>query len=120
MYDDGDELLSRVREMCLGYPESAEVESWGRPIFRAGKKMFVVYGSMEPHQSSLIFKPDPEERPALMADSRFFSPKYFGPAGWVALDLAKAVRDWVEVAELIETSYRQVALQRMLKTLDGG
>jgi hypothetical protein len=28
--------------------------------------------------------------------------------------------DWVEVAELMETSYRQVALKRMLKVLDAG
>jgi hypothetical protein len=36
----------------------------------------------------------------------------------VALDLTAAPVDWVEVAELMESSYRQVALKRMLKALD--
>ena len=37
---------------------------------------------------------------------------------WVALHLSAASVDWQEVAELLETSYRQVALKRMLATLD--
>jgi hypothetical protein len=45
-------------------------------------------------------------------------PPYFGAAGWVALDFTAAEVDWGEVAELIESSYRQVALKRMLRALD--
>jgi hypothetical protein len=45
-------------------------------------------------------------------------PPYFGPGGWLALDFAAAAVDWAEVAELVETSYRQVALKRMVKALD--
>lgn len=119
MYEDDDPLLVRLREVCLVYPEAVEVESWGRPTFRAGK-IFAVYGSMEPHEESLIVKPDPDERPALLADPRFFVPKYFGPSGWVALDFTAAPPDWKEIAELTETSYRRVALKRMLKALDEG
>jgi predicted protein tyrosine phosphatase len=37
----------------------------------------------------------------------------------VALDLTAAEVDWAEVVELAETSYRQVALKRMLAALDG-
>ncbi len=119
MYRDDDECLTRVRALCLDFPESVEVPAWGRPTFRAGRKMFTVYGSAEPHVASIIFKPDPEERPALVGDQRFFIPKYFGPAGWLGMDLTTAATDWTEVGELIETSYRQVALKRMLRSLDG-
>jgi hypothetical protein len=66
----------------------------------------------------VIFKPDLAERPALLEEPRFYVPPYFGPSGWVALDLTAAPVDWQEVAELVETSYRQVALVRMLKVLD--
>ncbi len=44
---------------------------------------------------------------------------FFGPGGWLALDLtARKKVDWTEVAELMESSYRQVALKRMLKALE--
>jgi predicted DNA-binding protein (MmcQ/YjbR family) len=117
MYDDADPLLARLRELAGRFPESSEVEAWGRPTFRAGKKLFAVYGDhVGPH--SMIFKPDPDERPALLGDPRFTSPPYFGPSGWLALDLAAPDVDWGEVRELLDSSYRQVALVRMLRALD--
>jgi hypothetical protein len=46
-------------------------------------------------------------------------PAYFGPSGWLALDFGARKRvDWSEVAELMESSYRQVALKRMLEALE--
>jgi predicted DNA-binding protein (MmcQ/YjbR family) len=117
MYEDADPLLARVRELAARFPESREVESWGRPTFRAGTKMFAVYGThVQPH--GLVFKPDPDERPALAADPRFSVPPYFGPSGWLALDLAETAPDWAEVLELLDSSYRQVALVRMRRALD--
>jgi hypothetical protein len=53
-----------------------------------------------------------------VGDPRFYVPPYFGPGGWLALDFSVAPVDWAEVAELMETSYRQVALKRMVKALD--
>src|SRR4051794_1390898 len=118
MYRDDDPYLSEVRKICLALPESVEVEAWGRPTFRAGKKIFAVFtGSEEEGRHSLVFKPDDDERPALLEDGRFFVPPYFGPSGWLALDFAMVDVDWDEVRELVETSYRRVALKRMLKAL---
>jgi len=118
MYTDQDPHLAELREVCLALPESAEVEAWGRPTFRAGKKIFAVFSGDDHHDWAVIFKPDPGERPALVDDPRFYSPPYFGPGGWLSLDFSAAPVDWTEVAELVETSYRQVALKRMLKALD--
>lgn len=118
MYDDGDPLLAHVRELAARFPESAEVEAWGRPTFRAGTKIFAVYGSSGDDRPALILKPDPDERAALEHDERFFVPPYFGPAGWLALRLDAAPVDWDEVRELLDASYRQVALVRMLRALD--
>jgi predicted DNA-binding protein (MmcQ/YjbR family) len=119
MYSDDDPYLAELRKVCLALPESAEVEAWGRPTFRAGKKMFAVFEGNDEHPYAVIFKPDPAERPALVADSRLYVPPYYGPSGWLALDFTAAPVDWDEIAELMETSYRQVALKRMLKALDG-
>lgn len=119
MYSDDDPHLAELRELCLAFPEAVEVEAWGRPTFRAGKKIFAVFGGDDEHDFALIFKPDADERPALLGDARFYSPPYFGAGGWLALDLEAAPVDWEEVEELLDASYRQVALKRMLKALNG-
>lgn len=118
MYDGDDPLLARVHRVCLAFPEAREVEAWGRPTFRAGKRIFCVYSRDDEHDHSLVFKPEPGDREALLRDRRFYRPPYFGPAGWLALDLVATAPDWQEVAELAEGSYRQVALKRMLAALD--
>lgn len=118
MYADDDTYLSELRAVCLQFPEATEVEAWGRPTFRAGRKLFAVFSGTDEHPHAVVFKPAPEERPALVADARFYVPPYFGPSGWLALDFTVAAIDWTEVGELVETSYRQVALKRMLVALD--
>lgn len=119
LFTPGDRIVERVRMLCMGYPEASEVEAWGRPTFRAGKKIFVTLGSSMDRPHSMVFKPEPEERLAQLEDARFFVPPYFGPAGWMATDLDEGTTDWDLIAELIDTSYRQVALRRMLAALDG-
>ncbi len=121
MYDDADPLLTRLRELCAALPESVEKESWGRPTFRA-PKIYAVYGSggaagIPPHPTALIFRPDDDERPALLQDDRFFAPPYYGPSGWLALDLDDAT-DWDEVDELLASSYRALAPRRLVALLD--
>lgn len=118
VFEPGDTVVQRVRAICADYPEFAEVEAWGRPTFRAGKKLFVVMGSSMDRPHTMVFKPDPDERPALLEDDRFFVPPYFGPAGWLGMDLDIDASDWTFVAELIDTSYRQVALKRQLVALE--
>jgi len=53
-----------------------------------------------------------------VANERFYVPPYFGPGGWLGLDFNAAPVDWQEVAELLEASYRQAAIKRMLTALD--
>jgi hypothetical protein len=119
MYSDHDPYLAELRGVCGRFPESVEVEAWGRPTFRAGKKIFAVYQSdSDAERYAVIFKPEADERPALVDDVRFYVPPYFGPSGWLALEFTAAKVDWREVAELMESSYRQVALKRMLRALD--
>jgi predicted DNA-binding protein (MmcQ/YjbR family) len=118
MYNDDDPYLEDLRKVCLALPESAEVEAWGRPTFRAGKRMFAVFEGSDDHPFAVIFKPESDERPVLLDDPRFHVPAYYGPGGWLSLDFTAAEVDWGEVAELMESSYRQVALKRMIKALE--
>jgi predicted DNA-binding protein (MmcQ/YjbR family) len=117
MYADDDPYLAELRELCLAFPEATEVEAWGRPTFRA-KKIFAMFTGSEDERYSVIFKPDAADREALVQDPRFSVPPYWGPGGWLSLDLTAAPVDWTEVAELVEDSYRQAALQRQRKALD--
>src|SRR5688572_33447646 len=90
MYEDDDPYLADVRRVCLALPEAVEVEAWGRPTFRAGKKIFALFSGSEDRRFTVIFKPDAEERPALLGDDRFHVPPYWGPSGWLGLDLTAA------------------------------
>ena len=117
MYREDDPYLKELREVCLALPEATEVEAWGRPTFRAGK-IFALFSGTEARPFGVIFKPQSDERAALLEESRFYAPPYYGPSGWLALDFDAAPVDWEEVAELVEESYRQMALKRMLKALD--
>lgn len=118
-YSDDDPFLAEVRDLALGLPEAVERLAWGRPTFRAGErgKMFALFERDENTRSLLVVLPEPGEREALLADRRFSSPAYHGPSGWVGLNLTVAPVDLGEVAELIETSYRRVALRRQLAAL---
>jgi len=114
----------------LGFPETYEKVSHGRPAFFASK-MFAMYGgSAKPsnrvgdyiqYPQSLMVKVDESDRRALEQDTRFFFPAYLGPAGWLGLDLtARKKVDWGEVRELVDASYRMVAPKKLVKQLDGG
>ncbi|MCB0917698.1 MAG: MmcQ/YjbR family DNA-binding protein [Actinobacteria bacterium] len=114
-YDPADATLAQLRSLALALPESTEVEAWGRPTFRAGK-MFAVYGRTPEDGANLIVKPDPEDLPGLRDDGRFYVPPYFKT--WLALDLDDTT-DWLEVNELLDASYRQVAPKRLTDRLEG-
>lgn len=127
MFDDADLVLARVRELALALPDAAEKTAHGRPNFHT-KKVFAVYGGgtkggHNRYNQSLIIKADPDELPGLKADPRFFEPAYWGPSGWMGLDLTAAVEDaeavdWGEVAELLDMSYRNTATATLIRRLD--
>lgn len=124
MYDEDDPLLARVRALCLAYPEAGERESHGRPVFFAGKRAFAQYGIRGEDDRRLLVHPDDGDREALLQHPRVSVPPYLGPAGWLGFELREAdglpPPDWQEMAELVDDSYRRVALVRMLRALEAG
>ncbi len=123
MYSGDDFGLAEVRRICLALPQAHETLTFGRPWFRV-KKTFAVFGGGTKgpegrmYPCSVIFLPDPDTRLALLEDPRAFVPAYFGPNGWMGLDLTAAPVDWQEIAELVEESYRNTAPKRLVALLD--
>ena len=124
MFSDDDFGLAELRGLALGFPETFEKVSWGRPVFCA-PKMFAMYGGnmkaeggMVAFPHALLVKVDDSDRTSLQQDDRFFFPAYMGPSGWMGLDLTAAEVDWDEVAELLDASFRLVAPKKLVKQLD--
>jgi predicted DNA-binding protein (MmcQ/YjbR family) len=113
---DYEKALKQVRSFCLTPPEAREVEAWGHPTFRAGKKMFAGFGQHDGALSlGLAVGHDRQEE--LLQDERFYPTPYAARLGWVSLRLDRKT-DWNLVRNLLREAYRRVALQRMLKALD--
>jgi predicted DNA-binding protein (MmcQ/YjbR family) len=112
-----EKTLKKVRSLCLALPEAAEVEAWGHPTFRAGKKMFAAFGKGE-EGLTIGLKLGHARQAQLLEDPRFFPTPYAAHQGWVSLRL-DGKTDWDEVSTLVREAYRQVALRRMLNALDG-
>ena len=123
MFDAADPLLARVRALALALPGAEERVAHGRPWSFAGRA-FAVYGGGTKgpdhvrHDSALLVHVDDAERPARIADPRFFVPAYVGPKGWLGIDVDPPDTDWTEIGELLDASYRRVAPARLVRELD--
>jgi predicted DNA-binding protein (MmcQ/YjbR family) len=123
MFDDDDPMLERVRTIALALPGAQEKISHGRPAFHTVKVHCYyggsrkVDGQWEQHPQAVLLHLPPGERAALAEEARSFVPAYLGPSGWLGLDLG-ADTDLVELAELIEESYRTVAPARLIGQLE--
>ena len=111
-------LSERVRSICMAYPEAAEVLAHGRCTFRAGKRQFAIVGAAHDDVGAVEFIPDESERHALLERDDVFIPPYEGAYGRLAIRVEADSADWDLLGELIDTSYRAVALQRQLRALD--
>jgi YjbR len=124
MFDENDPILLKLRAVALALPSAAEKVSHGRPTFFT-KKVFAYFGGSvrhgdgdwTSHDHSVLVLLDRDEHRAASQDPRFFIPAYHGPSGWLGLDLG-AHTDWDEVAELLESSFRQTAPPKLIAQLE--
>ncbi|HLG58463.1 MAG TPA: MmcQ/YjbR family DNA-binding protein [Vicinamibacterales bacterium] len=110
-----EQTLKKLRGLCLSFPEASEASSWGHPNFKAGKKMFVAFEPVK-GRPSMAFRLDPDDVDRLLRRKQFFVTPY-GRGQWVSL-WADSPLDWRAVEDLIDRSYRVVALKRMLTALE--
>ena len=110
--------LTRLRAICLRFPEAHEVQAWGEPTFRVRDKMFAMYARAESHHGrghpcvwcnatlvdqDLLVRAHPR---------RFFVPPYVGPKGWVGVRL-DGKPDWDVVREVLSAAYRKTAPKKL-------
>jgi predicted DNA-binding protein (MmcQ/YjbR family) len=108
-------VYRRARQLCLALPETSERTAWGHPNFRAGSKVFCAFEILK-GRPSIAFKLSPAQARKKLRPSQFFATPY-GRGSWVSVWVDAAV-DWSVVGELVEQSYRGIALKRMLAALD--
>jgi predicted DNA-binding protein (MmcQ/YjbR family) len=115
--DEADAIaLARIRRICFTFAGAEEAELQSRPLFSVGKRRFAIFnGVSSPPRPrwnssgrSLHFLTDPLEVEALGQDRRFGPSPHHGNRGWMALRLDRGDVGWGEVAELLESAYRQV------------
>jgi hypothetical protein len=105
-------VITRLRKICLKFPQTAEGRQFGNPVWSAGKKTFVI-ARYHGEALTLCFWVGVEAQSMFTADERFSIPPYMGHNGWIALDVSRHC-DAAEVAALCEQSYRHFASKRML------
>lgn len=119
--DSRPDLLEKIRELCLSFPETGEKEAWGGPTFRVKGKMFVMY--MDGHHGdgrvALWCNADAEDRDGIVAGDPklFFVPPYVGVKGWLGVRIDRRIA-WKRVSAFVEQSYRLSAPKRVLAAFD--
>lgn len=116
-----DDVLERVRGLCLALPEVTERLSHGAPTwFVRGKNVFVTFAGHH-HGARLSFwcaAPLGIQAGLVEADpDRYFVPPYVGHRGWLGVRL-DVEPDWDEIAALVVDAYRVIAPQRLVVELD--
>jgi len=114
-----DEVLQRIRDLCLALPETSERLSHGQPTFfvrdkrsfvmvldnHHGDGRFAIWCAAEDGAQELLVEADPE---------RFFRPPYVGHRGWLGVRLDRGLH-WDELAGIIEDAYAEVAPPKLLE-----
>jgi hypothetical protein len=113
-----ERTLERLREICLGLPETTERLSHGAPTFFVrGKRSFVmvmtnhhgdgrfaIWCAAPTGMQGMLVEADPE---------RFFVPPYVGHRGWLGVRLDRGL-DWNELAGIVEDAYAEVAPPKLV------
>jgi hypothetical protein len=114
-----ERVLNRIREICLGLPETSERLSHGAPTFfvrdkRAflmvltnhhGDERFAIWCAAAPGTQQILVDADRE---------RFFRPPYVGHRGWLGVRLDRGI-DWNELAGIAEDAYAEVAPAKLVE-----
>jgi 3-methyladenine DNA glycosylase AlkD/predicted DNA-binding protein (MmcQ/YjbR family) len=108
--------LKRLRTYCLSLPETTEVQSWGHPNFRAGKRTFATFEEFQ-GIPWIAFRIDSAERSILLQDARFAPTPYSGNRGWISVRADRTV-SWDLLQDIALKAYTIVATGRMVRLLE--
>lgn len=112
------DLHDKIRQICLGLPETFEQEAWGDPTFRVRNKIFCMVKQGDGRISAWIKAPEGMQQVLIdAAPERFFHPPYVGHKGWVGIRLDDAP-DWAEVVMHVRRSYDLIAPEKLRRQKD--
>jgi hypothetical protein len=119
-----ERTLGRIREICLGLPETSERLSHGAPTFFVRDKRAFLMVLTDHHGDGRFAiwcaAPDGIQRMLVEADpERFFVPPYVGHRGWLGVRLDRGL-DWDEIAGIAEDAYAKVAPARLVEAARRG
>jgi len=114
-----EEVLTRIRDICLALPETSERLSHGAPtFFIRDKRAFLMV--LDNHHgdgrhAAWCAAPEGVQNMLVEADpERFFVPPYVGHRGWLGVRLDRGL-DWDELAGIVEDAYAEVAPPKLLE-----
>ncbi len=114
-----DEMLARLRKICLTLPETAEDhDGVGSPAFKVKGKIFAMHHGDKTHapdaRSSVWCKaPRGFQESVMNSDpEHFFVPPYVGHHGWIGMWL-DVEQDWEFITACIHESYRMSASKKL-------
>lgn len=113
-----DRVLERLREVCLGLPETSERLSHGAPTFFVRQKRAFVMVMTDFHGDGrfALWCAAPEGMQKMLVEAdpeRFFVPPYVGHRGWLGVRLDRGLH-WDEVAGIAEDAYAEVAPAKLV------
>ncbi|MEN3311127.1 MAG: hypothetical protein V7645_456 [Actinomycetota bacterium] len=114
-----EQVLAKIREICLALPETSERLSHGAPTFfiREQRAFLMVLTNHHGDGRFAIWCAAPEGMQKMLVDAdgeRFFVPPYVGYRGWLGARLDRGIH-WDELAGIVEDAYAEVAPAKLVE-----
>ncbi|TML57152.1 MAG: MmcQ/YjbR family DNA-binding protein [Actinobacteria bacterium] len=113
------QVLTKLRGICLALPETSERLSHGAPTFFIREKRSFLMALTNHHGDGrfAIWCAAPEGMQKMLVDAdgeRFFVPPYVGHRGWLGLRLDRGIH-WDELEGIVEDAYAEVAPAKLVE-----
>ena len=121
-----DWILQQIRDRALSLEETHERLSFGSPGWRVGGekngKYFAYFTQRLYGEESiaLLVKTSGLDEQAALIDADpelYYSPKFLGKSGWIAIRLDTGSTDWDHIADWLGKSWQRVAPKRLVKMI---
>lgn len=120
-------IVEKVSAMALALPETGARPSHGALGWRVGGEKsgkYFAYVSVHQHGHyaiALLVKTSGADEQAALVDQDpelYYLPKFYAPAGWIAVRLDLGRTDWDHIADWLARSWRSVAPKRLSSMMD--
>jgi predicted DNA-binding protein (MmcQ/YjbR family) len=98
------QVLARLRKICMTLSGTEEKISHGHPSFRTSKGTYAVLEEYR-GELSICVKVGLDVQGVFLADPRYYLTPYTGRLGWVSLKVHAAPLDWKEIRGLLVGSH---------------